>query len=130
MSRKRTLESDFIAALQLGYDPSDPSAFAVKANWKRVSKSYFQSLVHGLNLRTANTWYNSGGTACSGDINLQVMGDTKGFHLFGNLDGMNFFIIRPIAYLGDYTGGTNRQLYIEDMRLKPLLAILRTYLDR
>lgn len=125
MKDPNPIETDFMRALHLGYDSSDPAAFAVKVNWKRVSKAYFQKVLRDLSITTANVWFSAGGPGVSGDIHMQAMLNGCGIHLFGNIDHiLPWFTIRPITRLGDYTGGLNTTIKLEDMSYPVLTRIL------
>lgn len=128
MSKTNTLETNFLRAVAGGYDPDSEFAYAIKANWKRVSKSYFEKLGRDANFDKCNVWYSAGGPACSGDINLQgVYLDGPGIHLFMNIDGCaglaGCATIRTIKDLGDYTGGTN--VWLSDLSSEHILKAIR-----
>jgi len=138
MQTPSTREDAFLLALVKGYNPGSEYAWAVKENWKLVSKSYFREIAKKLDVLEYplgyNVWFNAGGSAVSGDIHLQAFDEkvNKGFHLFGSLElYCNLgFCIRTISKLGDYQGGQNMWLSAESMRKAELLAITRRYLGQ
>jgi hypothetical protein len=126
-------EQAFLHALDKGYDSLIEESWAVKENWKRVSKAYFNAIANNLerNGIKFNVWFSAGGPAVSGDIHLQMFNslNQRGFHLFGNLDqlaGNKCFVVRTISKLGDYSGGDNE--WFGDMTYENLLAHLRRYI--
>ena len=123
MSRsKQTLEGAFLQVLEYGYDPDLVGAFAIKNNWKRVSKSYFQYLVSLTKPELSNVWFSAGGPLVMGDIHLQMMKNGKGFHLFTYENCFNgSAVIRTISHIGDYSGGFNQWLRFEDLKQASLL---------
>lgn len=124
MQTPSTREDAFLLALMKGYDPDSRDAWAIKENWKRVSKAYFNSLAKDLQLDQFNVWFNAGGPAVSGDINLMGRKGERFFHLFGNLD-VNFFTIRRAKGVEDWSGEGNRVLEDRDLRKEDLMAIIR-----
>ena len=129
---KDKLEQAFMIACKRGYDPNADDASEVKLAWKRAAKSYFEKLGKKANFDRFNVWFSAGGWAVSGDINLQGERNGKGIHLFGNIDCVGTdqpeFVIRSIKNLGDYRGGSNRWVKLEDMSVDKLMEIFDSYL--
>ena len=125
MSSKK-IESNFIHAVEVGYPAGYPYAPEVKDNWKHVSKAYFSMLGRDLTLDSMNIWFNPGGNAVGGDINLMGMKDGAGFHLFGNLECG--FTVRSAKSLTDFTGGVNHP--IKDMFEDNLIVVIRDILGK
>jgi hypothetical protein len=119
-------EEAFLHALEKGYDHGSEGDWAVKENWKRVSKQYFKLIAEQLELDQSNVWFNPGGNAVSGDIHLQGRKGEKLFHLFGDLD-IHFFVLRSIKDFSDYTGGPNTNIEDKDMDLFNLVYRIRRY---
>lgn len=120
----KKIESGFIHAVEAGYPSGKEYAREVKENWKHVSKGYFSMVGRDLNLDYMNVWFNPGGIAVSGDINLMGMKDGSGFHLFGNLEFG--FTLRSAKSLTDFSGGRNYT--IKDLSEDALIAAIHDVL--
>lgn len=120
----KKIESNFLHTVEVGYPAGREYAHEVKENWKHVSKSYFSMLARDLDLDQSNVWFNPGGIAVSGDIDLMGMKDGCGFHLFGNL--ASGFAVRSAKSLTDFSGGLNHK--IDDLSEDNLLTVIRDVL--
>lgn len=131
MSKPRlSPHSRFLACLKRGYNPSSPSCLALKLEWKRASRLFFQDLALRLDASSTSHWFNQGGPAVSGDAHLMLERNGKYLHLFGNLD-IDFLVVRPCRSFTDFTGGPNHCLHHHSFEDIPyLLNLFNSLLER